>query len=315
MIEGEGYEPARLGLILDRMAATTLKSYNSQFRWWELYCLRRGVPPMRYNTQYDRAEEDMMLDFIILSGLNVQRAPGTVKMRLAAIRNRHLSMGFPDPMAFMPRVPLAMAGLKRRYGTKERRHPVTPEMLRWLRANLRPRELANDAVIWAAVALGFFFLLRASEYLDVGYRAPNRGLLGRNVELRLRGQVKELKDLTHADEVVLKIRGSKTDTYNRGETRNHFQVETSEEARSRNLPAVCVVSAVRMLFSHFPLRYLGSAEENEPLLRYSSGVAVTRMEVQGMLGRAAVALGHSDHHFGSHSLRFGGGLSYLGCVP
>jgi hypothetical protein len=61
-----------------------------------------------------------------------------------------------------------------------------------------------------------------------------------------------------------------------------------------------------MLFAHFPQRYVGSSEEDEPLLRYASGVACTRMEIQAVLGRAAVALGNSDHHFGSHSLRFGG---------
>jgi hypothetical protein len=197
-------------------------------------------------------------------------------------------------------------------------------MLRWLRANLRPIEVADEAVLWAAVALGFFFLLRASEYLDVGYRAPNRGLLGRNVELKRQGEVGEAGQLAFTDEVVVRIRGSKTDIYNRGETRNHFQVKphhaaapaTLEDAAARIAPGipgettpedqVCVVSAVRMLFQHFPQRYLGGTEENEPLLRYSSGAAATRGEVQAMLGRAAVALGHSDHHFGSHSLRFGG---------
>jgi hypothetical protein len=117
-IEGEGYEPARLGLILDRMAVTTQKSYSSQFRLWELYCLRQQVSSMRFIDKYDKAEEDMMLDFIILSGLNLLRAPGTVKMRLAAVRNRHLSLGFLDPLAHMPRVPLAMAGLKNGTGPR-----------------------------------------------------------------------------------------------------------------------------------------------------------------------------------------------------
>jgi hypothetical protein len=58
---------------------------------------------MRFIDKHDKAEEDMMLDFIILSALNLPRAPGPVKMRLAAVRNRHLSLGFPDPLAHMPR--------------------------------------------------------------------------------------------------------------------------------------------------------------------------------------------------------------------
>jgi hypothetical protein len=81
-----------------------------------------------------------------------------------------------------------------------------------------------------------------------------------------------------------------------------MEEQTACEAKE----AVCVVAAVRMFFGHFPQRYLGGGEEDEPLLPYAAGVAVTRMEFQAVLGRAAVALGHSDHHFGSRSLRFGG---------
>ncbi|CAK9112112.1 tRNA 2'-phosphotransferase 1 [Durusdinium trenchii] len=37
----------------------------------------------------------------------------------------------------------------------------------------------NEAsLLWGALTLGFFFLLGASEYLDVGYQDPNRGIKG-----------------------------------------------------------------------------------------------------------------------------------------
>jgi hypothetical protein len=52
-----------------------------------------------------------------------------VKIRIAAIRNHHLVLGLPDPLFHMPRVAMALAGLKRRYGHQERRHPVTTKML------------------------------------------------------------------------------------------------------------------------------------------------------------------------------------------
>lgn len=164
-------------------------------------------------------------------------------MRLAAIRNKHVSYGFPDPVAHMPRVPLALSGLMKRAGTTERRHPVTPVMLRWIRDNLRIELKEEEAILWAGVALGFFFLLRASEYLDVGYTQPGRGLLGRNLELKENGKPCTLSNSRSADEVVLTIRGSKTDVYNRGETRNHFKGDD---------PRLCVVRAVVALYEHHP---------------------------------------------------------------
>eukprot|EP00435_Cladocopium_sp_Y103_P029310 s607_g7.t1 len=66
------------------------------------------------------------------------------------------------------RVPLALADLRRRFGTKERRMPVTPEMLKWLGDHLDYGKSEEASLLWAALTLGFFFLLRASEYLDVG---------------------------------------------------------------------------------------------------------------------------------------------------
>ena len=46
-----------------------------------------------------------------------------------------------------------------------RRHPVTPQMLRWIRTGLRPETSLDGATLWVALLLGFFFLLLASEYL------------------------------------------------------------------------------------------------------------------------------------------------------
>ena len=85
----------------------------------------------------------------------------------------------------MPRVTMALAGLKRRFGTSERRHPVSTRMLKWLREGLDIEHSADAALTWAAVTLGFFFLLRASEYLDVGRPLTNRGLCCRHVVLKI----------------------------------------------------------------------------------------------------------------------------------
>lgn len=96
-------------------------------------------------------------------------------------------------------------------------------MLTWLGHHLQFGKSAEGSLLWAAICFGYFFLLRASEYLGVGYTDPNRGLRGCDVALKEDGIPVGLDRLGYADEVVVTIRGSKTDIYNRGEVRNHFR--------------------------------------------------------------------------------------------
>ena len=292
------WEQEVLTLLLDRYAKTTSTVYRSQYRWWELFCLRRGVDPIRivHDNSYNREEEQLFLDFIVHSSTNEGKAPGTVKLRLAAVRSHHLTMGLQDPTLRMPRIPLAIAGIKRRYGTKERRKPVTPVMLRWIGRHLQFGRSAEASLLWCAVCMGYFFLLRASEYLGVGYVDPNRGLRGCDITLKENGIPCVLARIGHADEVSISIRGSKTDIYNRGEARNHF----------RSGDDLCPVLSTIQLFRNFPQRYGGGIEAQGPLFVLSSGEMVPRQAVTALLEQAARALNMPEGDFGAHSLRFGG---------
>ena len=64
----------------------------------------------------------------------------------------------------MSRLWMAIDGLRRRQGCPKRKQPATPAMLLWIRKSLNPRASQGDAMIWAAILLAYFFLLRASEY-------------------------------------------------------------------------------------------------------------------------------------------------------
>ena len=50
----------------------------------------------------------------------------------------------------------------------KRKYPATPRMLEWLYSYLKHDaglDKADAAAVWAAVNVGFFYLLRASEFL------------------------------------------------------------------------------------------------------------------------------------------------------
>ena len=117
-------EQEGLMFLLARYAWTTEIAYNTtQRRWWQLFCYRRGEADIRHVPACDRVEEQLVLDFVVHFALNESRAPGTVKLRLAAARSMRLTLGKPDPLAHMPRAARTLAGLKRQYGTRERRRP------------------------------------------------------------------------------------------------------------------------------------------------------------------------------------------------
>ena len=290
------YDQEGFSLLLSRYSQSTAVSYQAQWKWWSLFCQRRGTDPVRFITQYNRAEEQLVIDYLVHCASNEAKAPGTIKLRLSAIRSMHLTLGYPDPLAHMPRIPLALAGLRRRFGTKERRMPVTPDMLKWLGNHLSFGKSEEASLLWAALVLGFFFLLRASEYLDVGYQDPRRGLRGSDITLKLNGKALGLDRISEADEVTLLVRGSKTDIYNRGQVRNHFRTEHE----------VCAVKALIQLYLHFPQRYQGGAEAEELLFRTREDKPVPRAAIQALIERAAKGLNLPEGDLGTHSLRFGG---------
>ena len=196
-------------------------------------------------------------------------------------------------MANVKGVDLLLQGYARLRGSPMRRHPITPQMLRWIRTGLRPEASLDGATLWVAPLLGFFFLLRASEYLapGAGERAA-KGVRGVDVVPRLQGS--PIRSFALADEVILTIRGSKTDQLNEGNVKNHFRAACG----------LCVIEALQHLQARAPERW--QTERYDPLLRWANGKPLRRHEVQAPIMQAAAALGGDPARIGTHSLRFGG---------
>ncbi|CAL1147366.1 unnamed protein product [Cladocopium goreaui] len=291
----EDYHEEAIRVALDRLAISTRRTYESQLKWWRLFCARRGVSWILTGPSSNKTEETLLIDFLLHCACNEGRAPGTLKLRLAAVRSVHLSLGMEDPLEGRGRVAMALAGLRRRYKVPERRAPVTPRMLNYLHDRLRGSSSSPESVLlWAGICLGFFFLLRASEFLPLGYLPLSRHLKGHQVLLYSHGKLCTISNLVEADEVRVKLVGSKT-KYNLETNRNHYRTENQ----------VCPVESVVRLFQKFPERYLGGCEATEPLFRTPSGEGVQREAIQMLLREAACQCGVGGT-IGSHSLRFGG---------
>ena len=104
-VEGLGEYEAYLrreaeALILDSLADSTARSYNSAWEKWLLFCrLRNRQPFLEGLTQAERAQdEDELLLFMVHEAVTLRHAPGTVLQRMFAIRQTHLAAGYADPL-------------------------------------------------------------------------------------------------------------------------------------------------------------------------------------------------------------------------
>lgn len=291
----EDREKAKMEFLMAKLSAGTRVGYDGAWKQWALFCRARGRDPyLLGNDKYDRhQDEELILDFVVHAVQYFHRTEGTVKAKLFGVRFHHLAAGLEDPLLHKGRVWLALAGVKRLQGGAARKFPVTLEMLLWLHAHLKD-DVGDNATEWAALSVAFFFLLRAGEYVAVD-GAPwqvGRALCGADVQARKEGIARDQFD--GADEVIIHIRGSKTDQYNRGTLRNMYTTGQKIDH----------VAALARLQRQHPERW--QQEKGQPLFRSASGRMLKRSRIQELLGMAASACGIDPARMGSHSLRIGG---------
>ena len=295
---------------LDALAAEAVMSKLSEGTragyevGWKKWCLWRKMSCKSvYLTGETREEkkqdEDDLLRFTTYLAHVMGRTEGTIKQRLFAIKAGHLVAGYEDPMLHRTRIWAALSGYKRWQPATKRKYPVLPSMLLWMHQHLATSESysrADRLIIWAALMVGFFFLLRASEYLVTLGRSWGSTRTLRGCDVEGRSENKQVNNLHHAEEIVIYLKGSKTDQLNQGTVRNEFK------SGHRTL---CVVTALAEYQNLRPERFRGG-EEQLPLFRLEDGRPLQRGDIQGLIQLAAVADGQSTTCYGSHSLRIGG---------
>jgi hypothetical protein len=294
------HEQAALEAVMNKLAEGTREGYSGGWREWVLFRQASNSSPfLLARTPAERREdEDALLSFTVHLAKVMGRQDSTIKNKLFAIRYAHIASGYPDPVLRRARLWAALDGFKRWQGAARRKYPATPRMLRWLRTYLRDDAglvPADAAAAWAMLDTAFYFLLRASEYLVQEGRSGSEARVISGLDLKPRRGNEDVGRYAGAEELVLYIKGSKTDQYNVGETRNQFSSGCD----------LCPLLAWAEYEEHFPERLHGS-ERHLPLGRFKDGSPIRRVMVQQWLELAAAALGVDKGRMGSHSLRIGG---------
>ncbi|OWZ15562.1 hypothetical protein PHMEG_00010769, partial [Phytophthora megakarya] len=112
---------------------------------------------------------------------------------------------------------LAMRGMSRLSPPPDRKEPITVGLLRCLRSQCNFDNI-HDRVLWGAAAMGYFFMLRRSEYMADRGQVKNYAIQYRDVSFTSRnGQI--ATSLAMAVSVSINFRGGKADQRGVGATR------------------------------------------------------------------------------------------------
>ena len=210
---------------------------------------------------------------------------GTVKLYLAAVRHAQIALGFGDPrIASMPKLEYVMRGLRKATATrgKRARLPITPTMLRKLKASWERLPCREDAVmLWAASCLCFFGFLRLGEVVvpsDSSY----------DPEVHLNFEDVRVNSRSHPQWLEIRIKASKTDPFRQG-------VTVYVGATGRRLCPVAAGLAYMVQRSTRP----------GPLFLFKNGQALTRARFVSALRSALREAGVDADSYSGHSFRIG----------
>ena len=129
---------------------------------------------LEITTSFPLAEHTLCFYAAYLANQNL--APQTIKSHLSALRNEHIALGFPDlrDKSSLPRLKRVQADISKigllggRNNPRRIRLPITPTILRRMKAVLDTSPCRERLVVWAIACSAFFGFFRLGELLPKG---------------------------------------------------------------------------------------------------------------------------------------------------
>ena len=226
---------------------------------------------------------------------------GTIAGKLSAVRWYHRRLAGYEPGLNASHA-LLMSGIRRFSDPVLKKQPITARMLRHLFGMLNMQNPKHQ-LMWGGILLGYFFLLRRSEYLQVeGKWFPYALQLG---NIKFYDSDEQVCPWPEAASVGILLTGAKNNQFGRNELR--FQHKTND-------PVLCPVQAAKWLKlagRHF------KTNASEPVMSIGPNGGITSNLVVSVLKKLAIQLGLDPKLYASHSIRIGGATVLLnaGCHP
>ena len=259
-------------------------------------CIEKGIArelPVNENT---------VLAFVHWLALNRGVTSGTISNYLSGIRQLHVMNGVPDRNIRTERIKLLLAGIKNKEMAKkrsegiDRRRPITPDILRLLKARVAESNMrgVDQRLIWSVSSIIFHGAFRIHELVCKveGSFDPDFTLLGSDILI-----VSGSQD-NPQDSLQLRIKAPKED-----KAGNSIIVDVYETSND-----LCPVTA----FKKWKQR--SRCEDDQPVFRWSNGTPLTGRKFNEILKeRLTGYVDGAEKLFSSHSFR-SGAASMLGCL-
>jgi hypothetical protein len=211
----------------------------------------------------------------------------TIKTYLSALRSMHVLQGFPNPLENCHRLQMALRSIQQASDAPIQKLPITVQLLCNIRDVMGIHY--NDKLMWAAMTLGLFGLLRAAEFTvtsSSGFNSQIHMTLS-DIKLELSSQCKYM---------IVHIKRSKTCKHSSGVNVKIGCTETK----------VCALCA---MVDFLACRTLFDSNPHEPLFLYKNGISLSR-EILVFNTRLYISMiGINPDRFTGHSFRVGGATS------
>ncbi|EGZ05608.1 hypothetical protein PHYSODRAFT_533584 [Phytophthora sojae] len=190
-----------------------------------------------------------------------------------------------------PQMTILRQGIKRMSDPVRKKQPVTPAFLHLLRRSLNFTQ-PRDRLLWGSVLIGYFFLLRRSEYLAIGKRRSFYCLQTKDVSFA--DSNGNQVTASSASAITIGLRGAKNDQYGRGSRR------TMHQSGDRSL---CPVRALKHILR--ARRDLNAVQHKYLCAELDTKTVAT------VIKRTARKAGVPESNYSTHSLRSGGASALL----
>jgi len=289
--------------LVNSMAPNTRKTYGDNLKFFLGFCERQHLSPILDGSD-KRGEEARLIQYVMYEYAVHGNKYSTIKIKLYAIRAATMDEGFPNPLENKPTLARHMKGIKALRGATDSKEPLPPEAFRNILRQTEGRPILLRAAA-LAIVIGFFFLLRISEFAarDKWYMEVFI-LLRQDVTFFQNGQLCAW-DHPLVDAVELHIRGSKTDQRKQG------------CRRMQQASGDSILCPVRCMVEWFALTEGSAIPSNAPLFSIPQGRdglewrVLTRETVTLLMKGAAVDCGLKPKHVATHSIRISGATALL----
>ena len=236
-----------------------------------------------------------------MNKFGVGNAHSTIGGKISAIKWYHLRQ-----FRYSPKMDaglrLTLDGMKRLGTPVKKKHPATAKILRRLYLGLDLARPQNQ-LLWGSILLGYFFLLRRSEYLKLdGLFYPYVLKLG---DLGFYDGKEEQCDPADAVMVGISLHGAKNNQFGRHDVRYQFATDDG---------VLCPVLAVRWI--RMAAKHYGTSS-HDPATSMGRNKGLSAAVVVQALKSVAFTLNLNPDNYSTHSLRIGGATALLNnqCSP